>query len=39
MAVQSEYTGTLEDPDTYICARETYKDEIGRGLNTPSHSY
>lgn len=38
---QAEPTAT-EDPDTYIGARETYKDEVPQMLRTPSqsvHSY
>lgn len=33
-----EYTGTIDDPDTYIGARETYKDELPQNVRTPTYS-
>lgn len=33
-----EYTATIDDPDTYIGARETYKDDLPQGLRTPGYS-
>lgn len=33
-----EPASTIDDPDTYIGARETYKDEAPQMLRTPSRS-